>query len=113
MDIPENFRKYGTLSSQTANFSAGTLDFTVAMTSLPGKFYIVGTVAPGLESNSFTVTDTSNKSVTVKGISQNIAAIDTYYLFNKEKIDKIRYDALYNILLGGNYGDVTQSDYLG
>lgn len=82
-------------------------------TSLPGKAYIVGKVSPGLDSHSFTITDKSGQSVTVNGISENITTLSTYYIFNKEKLDRIRYDALYSVLLGGEYGDVTEQEYLG
>lgn len=82
-------------------------------TSLPGKAYIVGRVSPGLDSHSFTLTDKSGQSVTVNGISENITSLSSYYIFNKEKLDRIRYDALYSVLLGGNYGDITEQEYLG
>lgn len=82
-------------------------------TSLPGKAYIVGKVSPGLDSNSFSLTDKSGQSITVNGISENLTTLSTYYIFNKEKLDRIRYDALYSVLLGGDYGDVTEQEYLG
>ena len=39
--------------------------------------------------------------------------LDTYYAFNKSKLDTMKYDAQYSVLLGGNYGDVTVPEYLG
>lgn len=125
VNIPLESQKYAILASDeipsvssdisraTYAFSGGMLDFTLGTTALPGKAYIIGTVVPGLESNTFDITDKSDKTLTVTGISQNVAFLDTYYVFNKSKIDKIRYDAQYTTLLGGEYGDVTVPEYLG
>lgn len=46
-------------------------------------------------------------------MSDNFTTLDTYYVFNKSKLDRMRYAAQYSVLLGGNYGDVTQDGYLG
>ena len=117
LNIPDEYQKYtvfpGGSFAKTVSFSQGTLDFNVATTSAPGKGYIIGRVLPDLTNNSFTVADKSGKSVTVHGVSENVLPIDTYYLFNEAKVDKLRYDALYTTLLGGNYGDITQAGYLG
>lgn len=101
------------ISNAAYTFSGGTFDFDIGATGLPGKAYIIGTVSPGLESNSFSVTDKSGKTLTISGISQNVTILDTYYAFNKSKLDSMRYDAQYSVLLGGEYGDVTQKEYLG
>lgn len=70
-------------------------------------------MSPSLESNGFVITDKSGASVSVNGISQNITTLDTYYIFNKSRLDTLRYDAQYSVLLGGEYGDITQKEYLG
>lgn len=111
--IPTESQKYASLPQSVYSFSNGILDFNIAATALPGKAYIIGTVTPGLESNSFTVTDKSNQTLTITGISENVTPLDTYYVFNKSKLDTLRYDAQYSVLLGGEYGDVTQEAYLG
>lgn len=111
--IPEESKKYASISKTGYTFTNGILDFDIGSTALPGKAYIIGIVIPGLESNSFTVTDKSDKTLTITGISQNLTILDTYYVFNKSKIDTMRYDAQYSVLLGGEYGDVTEEAYLG
>ncbi len=111
--IPEESQKYASIADTEHTFSGGTLDFDIGATALPGKAYIIGKVAPGLESNSFTITDKSNRTLTVTGISENVTPLDTYYIFNKSKLDGMRYDAQYSVLLGGEYGDVTVDGYLG
>lgn len=97
--LPEESKKYATLPTTNYAFADGTLQFDIGATALPGKAYILGTVTPGLASNSFTVTDKSDKTLTVSGISENVTILDTYYLFNKSKLDTMRYDAQYSVLL--------------
>lgn len=113
LHIPDEYKKYATLSATGYTFSGGILDFDIGATSLPGKAYVVGSVLPKLDSNSFTVTDKSDKTLTITGVSDNITTLDTYYIFNKSKLDTIHYDAQYSVLLGGDYGDISEKDYLG
>lgn len=113
LHIPDEYKKYATLSGTGYAFSGGILDFDIGATSLPGKAYIVGSVLPKLESNSFTVTDKSDKTLTISGVSDNITTLDTYYVFNKSKLDLMRYDAQYSVLLGGDYGNISEPGYLG
>lgn len=100
VSMSEESKKYATLSGTGFTFSQGTLDFSMGATALPGKAYIVGTVTPALESHQFSVTDKSGKTLTIAGVSQNVTTLDTYYLFNKSKLDTMRYDAQYSVLLG-------------
>lgn len=111
--LPEESRKYATIPTAEQAFSGGILNFDVHATALPGKAYIIGKVTPGLEQNSFTVTDKSNKTLTITGISENVTVLDTYYIFNASKLNAMKYDAQYSVLLGGEYGDVTVPGYLG
>lgn len=113
LSIPLESQKYATISQTEVPFVDGILNFNIGVTTLPGKAYIIGTVTPGLESNSFTITDKSAQTLMINGISSNFTILDTYYLFNKSKLDTMRYDAQYSVLLGGNYGDITQQAYLG
>lgn len=111
--LPEESKKYATLSKTEHTFMSGTVDFDIGATALPGKAYIIGTVTPGLEDHSFTVKDKTGKTLTISGVSENVTLLDTYYIFNKSKLDALRYDAQYSVLLGGEYGDVTVGGYLG
>lgn len=69
-------------------------------------------VTPGLENNSFIVTDESGKSITINGYSKNVGFIESYYLWNAEKLKKTHYNVLYTALLGADYGNVTVPNYL-
>lgn len=113
LSIPEEYAKFAKLKSATTlPFQNGTLTFDVAATARPGKAYVIGRVSPDLSKNTFSVTDAASKTITVRGVSENVSLIDTYYLFNEEKLDRLRYDALYTTLMGGEYGDVTKFGYL-
>lgn len=85
----------------------------VNSSSIPGQAYIIATASPDLSSNSFTFNDKNWVSLTLNWISQNAIAIDTYYFFNKEKLDNIKYNSLYTVLLGSSYWDITTQWYLG
>ncbi len=118
LSIPDDYAKYATLPGGTNySFVNGILNFDIAATPLPGRAYIIGKVSPGLEGNTFTVTDKAvdgkpAKTLTITGVSENVTTLDTYYLFNKSKLDAMNYDAQYSVLLGGEYGDVTTPEYL-
>ncbi len=43
---------------------------------------------------------------------ENIAKIETFYFWNKDKIDWNYYNSLYTVLLWAEYWDITQKDYL-
>lgn len=43
---------------------------------------------------------------------ENAIRIDTYYFWNKQKIEGKKYNSLYTTLLWGEYGDINTPDYL-
>jgi len=97
--LPQDSKKYASVSSSEHIFTDGSLDFDIEATAIPGKAYIIGTITPALETNSFTITDKSSKTLTVSGVSKNVTLLDTYYLFNKSKLATMKYDAQYSVLL--------------
>ena len=116
--VPLESQKYASVSGNSLPFTDGTLNFDILTTPLPGRAYIIGKVSPELERNSFTVIDkpidnNPPKTLIISGVSQNVTLLDTYYVFNKSKLDNMKYDAQYSVLLGGEYGDITQQNYLG
>lgn len=115
--IPEHFRKYlrfpGKVFAAESKFKEGVATVTVETTRLPGSPYVIAEVSPGLESNSYTVTDKTGGSVTISGYSKNAVVVDSYYLWNKSKVGKVEYNGLYTVLAGADYGNFTEKDYLG
>lgn len=85
----------------------------MSVTNQPGTAFFSVAVSPGLETNSFTVSDQSGASLVIKGYSSNASFVDTFYLWNKSKLERTNYNALYTTLLGADYGNVTEENYLG
>lgn len=114
--IPEAFRKSlrlpENLTAFDNAFQKGVASVTVSATKTPGTPYLSVEVIPGLEKNAFTVSDKSGKSITIAGYSKDAIAVDTYYLWNKSKIEKSEYNGLYTVLAGANFGDLTTKDFL-
>ncbi len=114
--VPTEYARFlrlsGNSTAVTAAFSGGVATAETFATGMPGTPYVLVEVTPGLESNSFSVTDESGASVTVRGVSKNALAVDTYYLWNGSKIGAIEYNALYTVLAGADYGNFTVPGYL-
>ncbi|MFZ4461251.1 MAG: hypothetical protein ACOYN2_01555 [Patescibacteria group bacterium] len=112
-NLPGVSKKYASLNPDEVSFQKGVARTQLAVTNNPGTAYFSVTVSPGLEQNSFTVKDTSGASLVIKGYSSNASYVDTFYLWNKEKLERTNYNALYTTLLGADYGNVTEQNYLG
>ncbi len=54
----------------------------------------------------------SNNTITVNGVWENIWKIETFYFWNKQKIEGNKYNSIYTTLLWSNYWDLTVSDNL-
>lgn len=105
--------RYGSVQNTEVAFAEGIARTNVVTTATPGTIYAIVSVNPGLENTTFTVTDSKNgTTITIHGYSKNVVAIDTAYFWNKEKLQKTNYNALYTTLLGADYGNITTKDYL-
>jgi len=115
--IPEGYRSYLKFADgnyvQTVSFSGGVAMAQAVLTSYPGKAYVVVEVSPDLANNVFTYLDDNGKEAQFHGYGKNLFQIRTYYAFNKEKLDNMAYNSLYTLLLGADYGNVTETNYLG
>ncbi|MBP8016521.1 VCBS repeat-containing protein, partial [Candidatus Gracilibacteria bacterium] len=115
--IPEEYKKYISFSGnsylQTQNTNEGITDIDVDTSDLPATSFVTAKTEPALELNSFAVKDQSGNQIIINGYSEAISTIETYYIFNKEKLEGIDYNSLYTVLLGANYGDITSNSYLG
>lgn len=115
--IPEEYKKYtefGTNNySKTTSFSEWVAYMDAFATPVPGSAYILAQASPALENNSVVIKWENDQELTASWVSENAVLFNTYYLFNKEKLDNINYNALYTVLQGANYWDITQQWYLG
>ncbi len=81
--------------------------FRISSTPVPWTaFFKVS--APELEQNNIFI----DEQETISSIFENVWKIDTYYFWNKQKIQETYHNSLYATLLWGNYGDITQRDSL-
>ena len=69
-------------------------------------------MTPGLEKNTFSVSDQSGASLVIQGYSKNVAFLESSYLWNAEKLKKTNYNVLSTTLIGADYGNVTVPNYL-
>lgn len=53
-----------------------------------------------------------NNTITINGVGENVGKIETFYFWNKSKIDGKKYNSIYTTLLWSNYWDLTVSDNL-
>jgi hypothetical protein len=111
-NIPEVYARYGTIG-ESATFTNGVARTTLKTTKKPGSLYYTVEVTPGLESNTFEVADKSGARLVIKGYSKNVALLETFYLWNAEKLKNTNYSALSTTLLGADYGNITVPNYLG
>lgn len=110
--IPSGYGKYGSLGASTVAFVNGVAETRINASSNPGTLYFTAEVTPGLEQNSFTIVDESGANLVIKGYSKNVAFLESYYLWNAEKLQKTNYNVLSTTLLGADYGNVTVPNYL-
>lgn len=54
----------------------------------------------------------NNDVITIAGVNENVGNIQTFYFWNKDKIQSTHHNVLYATLLWGNYWDITQKDVL-
>lgn len=114
--IPDEYKKYVNLgwdvysSNKTVNEWATSID--AYTTNIPGSSYILAEATPALENNSITIKWENNEVLTASWVSENAVLFNSYYLFNKEKLDNINYNSLYTVLEWANYWDITHPWYL-
>ncbi|MCD5380636.1 VCBS repeat-containing protein, partial [Candidatus Gracilibacteria bacterium] len=111
IEIEENSKnnlKSAILSKKAQN---GEATFELSATSNPGTSYIKVTSDPDLKQNTFTV-GSGGEARIVEGVGVNTVQVKSYYFWNKDNIEGNNFNGLYSVLLGAEYGDFTQKDYL-
>jgi len=86
-------------------------NFKVYSTVNPWIWYFKVSTNPSLELNKFLIEDES-WNLEVSWVWENAAKVESFYVWNKEKIDKSSYNSIYTTLLWSNYWDIEQKDYL-
>lgn len=86
-------------------------NFKVYSTVNPWIWYFKINSNPSLSLNSFLIED-ENWKLEVAWVWENVAKVESFYVWNKNKIEKSSYNSIYTTLLGSNYWDIEQKDYL-
>jgi len=115
--VPDEYKKYVNLWWDTYTNKKTVIDWETSLeayaTNIPGSSYILAEATPALETNTVVVKWQNDEELTASWVSQNAVLFNTYYLFNKEKLDNINYNVLYTVLEWANYWDITHPWYLG
>lgn len=85
--------------------------YKIYSTLTPWIAHFKVTTNPSLYTNSFVVED-ANWKVVVNWVWENAWKIETFYFWNKSKIEWKSYNSIYTTLLWANYWDITEQDYL-
>jgi len=85
--------------------------FKVYSTVNPWIWYFKVSTNPSLALNTFSIEDESWK-LEIVWVWENAAKIETFYVWNKDKISKSSYNSIYTTLLWASYWDIEQKDYL-
>jgi len=85
--------------------------FKIYSTVNPWIWYFKVSTNPSLALNKFMIEDESWK-LEVIWVWENAAKIETFYVWNKDKISKSSYNSIYTTLLWASYWDIEQKDYL-
>ncbi len=111
IELNESSKKVITLWNFKERAKNGKAHFNINASANPGTAYIKVKAIPDLAVNSFTIGSwTWAKDIVWVGV--NATKIQSYYFWNKKHIDGNNFNGLYTVLLGAEYGDYTQKNYL-
>ena len=103
--------KWQISGSWEVTFNEWLASFRLYATNTPWVWYFKVSTNPSLSQNSFSTIWSSGKT-SVNWVWENAWRIETYYFWNKEKIEKKHFNWLYSVLQWSNYWDIEQTDYL-
>lgn len=114
--IQDEDKKFVNLWWDTYSKEAQVTDWETSIwayaTNIPWSAYIIAQAIPSLENNTVTIKSEENEELTASWVSENAVLFNSYYLFNKDKLEDINYNALYTVLQWANYWDITHPGYL-
>lgn len=111
IEILEDYSNIIEYDNPEATFDWWKANFKIYWTINPWIWYFKVSTNPSLELNNFTVID-EGWNLEVNGVWENASLVETFYVWNKDKIENSNYNALYTTLLWSNYWDIDQKDYL-
>jgi len=106
--------KYASIISseiKDITFQKWIATFKISASDFPGTGYFKISTNPSLDGNFFIVQDDSWELV-ISWVWESVGKVETFYLWNEDKIKGKKYNALYTTLLWANYGDIKEESYL-
>ena len=111
LEILDKYAPIISAEVKSTTFQKWAATFKLSASDFPGTAYFKISTNPSLDGNFFIVQDDSWELV-ISWVWESVGKIETFYLWNKEKITGKKYNALYTTLLWANYGDIQTQDYL-
>jgi len=111
LEILDQYSNIISSDKDSSIISEWKASYKIYSTNVPWLAHFKISTNPSLYINSFVVED-ENGSITINGVWENTAKIQTYYFWNKDKIENKKYSSIYTTLLWSNYWDITRKNYL-
>ncbi len=111
LEIPQEYSNILTTNNVTQKVASWKANYRIYSTMNAWIWYFKVSTNPSLDLNSFTVED-ENWTLEVSWVWENAWKIETFYVWNKQKLQNSNYNSIYTTLLGSNYWDIDQKDYL-
>jgi len=111
LEILEDYSGVVKSDKTTSTIKEGTTSYKILWTLNPWVAYLKVSTDPSLQLNSYTVKNWESE-VVVKWVWENATKIETFYLWWKDKFEGKKYNSIYTTLLGSNYWDIYEKDYL-
>ena len=111
IDIVDKYSRIISLDNVVKKVSKWVSNFKIYWSQNPGVAYFRIWADPWFENNWFILSD-ANWEVEIKGVSENVWKIETFYFWNANKIKGRKYNALYTTLLWASYWDISKENYL-
>lgn len=111
LEILPEYSHILTTDTLTKKVSGWKAAYRIYWTKNPWVWYFKVSTNPSLSLNSFLIEDESG-SITINWVWENASKIETFYVWNKDKLKKWSYNSIYTTLLWSNYWDIDQIDYL-
>lgn len=111
LEILDKYKHIIDTKSNSETFYEWKASFRIYWTDNPWTAYFKVKATWDIDKNNIIIEDDSWK-VEISWVGENAGKIETYYLWNKNKLDNMQFNSIYTTLLWANYWDIEQENYL-
>lgn len=111
IEILEDYQSIISLDKTSATVENGVVTYKIYWKDIPWVAYFKVSTSPSLDQNYYTVWSW-DKEIVVTWVWENAWKIETFYFWNKDKLEWKKYNSIYTTLLWANYWDIYEKDYL-